>query len=129
MLFGVGHHLLELGVRVRLFAGEFKESLVVGLCWFAVGEIVVDGVGDVVIGGDRGGVICQMSLPRLYGFIVLSHPVVGLALRECDGLHGGGVGQHKFGGQIQIADSLFEPSGIDADHPEAVGAAGMLHAT
>lgn len=80
MLFGVGHHLLELGVRVRLFAGEFEKSLVVGLGWFAVGEIVVDGVGDVVIGGDRGGVISQVSLPRLYGFIVLSHPVVGLAL-------------------------------------------------
>ena len=73
MLFGVGHHLLELGVRVRLFAGEFEESLVVGLGWFAVGEIIVDGVGDVVIGGDGGGVICQMFLPCLYGLSVLSH--------------------------------------------------------
>ena len=68
MLFGVGHHLLELGVRVRLFASEFEESLIVGLSLFAVGEIIIDGISDIIIGGDGGGVVCQVFLPGLYGF-------------------------------------------------------------
>jgi len=77
------------------------------------------GIGDIIIGSNRGRVIGKVLLPRRNGLRIMLRQVVALALRERDGLHDGGIRLHQLFGEVEIAQSLWIALRVNTDHAQA----------